>query len=124
MPHPTPLILVAVIAAAGCQKKVVEAFPETFVGVGVELTMKDDAAEVVRVLPGGSAGEAGVLPGDRVTAVDGVATRNKKLGDVVMAIRGRPGTQVTLAVSRQQERLLIVVRRRGMSKTGNDYSRN
>ena len=43
---------------------------------------------------------AGVKKDDRLLAVDGVSTKDMSLGDVVMRLRGRPDTQVSLDVER------------------------
>ncbi len=94
----------------------VAAFPDNYVGVGLELTMRGDEPVIVRLLSGGSAAEAGVEIGDRLTAVNGVPTRGKTLGDVVMSLRGRPGTQVTMTLLRGASRHIVVVKRRGMHK--------
>lgn len=41
-----------------------------FVGLGVELRTHPDHLEIVSVIPGGSAGQGGIVKGDRVIAVD------------------------------------------------------
>jgi carboxyl-terminal processing protease len=119
-----PFVLLAALSVACKEKKVVTSFPDAFVGVGVELTLRDHRPVVVRVIAGSSAAEAGVLPGDLLLAVDGVPTQGKSLGDVVMSVRGRPESQVTLTLQRQDQRHVVVVRRRTMSKSGSDYQRN
>jgi C-terminal processing protease CtpA/Prc len=118
----TPLVLALCLATCR-DKTVVSAYPDLFVGVGLELTVKDGTPVVVRVLPGSSGGEAGVAADDRLIAVDGVPTQGKSLGDVVMSVRGRPDTQVTLTLLRREVRHVVVVRRRAMAKTGKDYER-
>lgn len=122
--HRSPLL--ALLLAAGswaCTRtEVVPSFPDSFVGVGMELRMDGNVPEVVRTLAGGSAREAGVEPGDRIVMIDGRSTIDQSLGDIVMRIRGKPGSQVTLALNRGEERLIIVVRRRKMAKQGEkDY---
>ncbi len=108
---------------ASCGKtEVVQSFPDSFVGVGVELKEEGGAVKVVRTLPGGPAALAGMLPGDKVLAVDGASTSDMSLGDVVMRLRGEPETQVQLTVLRQAERITVVVRRRGMQKAGEGYA--
>jgi len=114
--------LVLVLAGSACTRtEVVPSFPESYVGVGMELRMEDKVPVVVRTLPGGSARDAGVEPGDRLVMIDGRPTIEESLGDIVMRIRGRPESQVTLALNRGDQRLIIVVRRRKMAKQGNDY---
>jgi carboxyl-terminal processing protease len=111
-----PLVL---LAPGGCQRtEVVESFPNSYVGVGLELRMADGYPEVVRTLPGSSAHQAGVQPGDRIVRIDGHPTAGETLGNVVMRIRGLPQSQVTLALDRGRERIIIVVRRKKMAKDG------
>ena len=84
---------------------------------GVGLLMNPDGAEVVVQwpFPGGPAARAGVLPGDVIVAVDGVA-----LGDVPAAerheaarrrIRGEAGTEVRLGLERDGAALELSMRR-------------
>jgi carboxyl-terminal processing protease len=113
------LLPLALFAPGGCQRtEVVESFPDSYVGVGMELRMADGLPEVVRTLPGSSARQAGVQPGDRIVMIDGLPTTGDTLGNVVMRIRGLPQSQVTLALDRGRERIIIVVRRRKMAKEG------
>lgn len=115
------LLLLSALAGACDNKQVVAGFPDEFVGIGVELTRQDDSFVVVRTLAGGSAEQAGMLPGDRVMLIDGRPLTGVTLGDVVMRIRGAPGSQVTIAVERGQQRLIIVMRRKGMAKGEKSY---
>jgi carboxyl-terminal processing protease len=106
----------------GCtRREVVESFPDTFVGVGLELKMDGGSPMVVRALPGGAADVAGITAGDRVLAVNGGPTTGKGLGDVVMSLRGAPNTQVSVTVQRSGQRIIFVVQRRAMVKKGRGY---
>ncbi len=70
---------------------------EDVVGVGVVIYSTDKQEVVVRrVIPGGPASRGGVRRGDRVVAVDGVATAGLSIGEVGAAIRGKEGSRVTL----------------------------
>ena len=109
------------LLAACSGAKVVQGFPDSFVGVGLELHLEGSHPVVVRTLPGGSAAEAGVEPGDRVLLIDGVATDGMSLGDVVMRLRGKPDTQVTMSMDRAGQRIIVVVRRRAMAKKDQGY---
>lgn len=112
------LVLVLASTSACTRTEVVASFPDSYVGVGMELRIVDEIPEVVRTLPGGSAREAGVEAGDRLVTINGRATKGDSLGDIVMRIRGKPDSQVTLGLERGKERLIIVVRRRKMTKKG------
>ena len=113
--------MLLLLAPACKHKEVVAAFPESFVGVGLQLKIESATPVVERALPGGSAEQAGVLAGDRVLAIDGVSTNGLSLGDVVMKLRGPPDSQVSLAIDRQGQRLIIALRRAKMVKGQSDY---
>lgn len=116
------MLHVAVVVAAACESsQVVDGFPDSYVGVGMELTIDGSHPVVVRTIDGGSAAEAGILAGDRVVTIDGRETVGCALGDVVMRIRGQPGTQVTLGLERGEHRLIVVVKRRALAKQDHDY---
>jgi carboxyl-terminal processing protease len=117
-----PLLFASLACSSGCERaEVVAAFPDAYAGVGMELKKTSAGPVVVRTIDGGSAHEAGVRPGDLLVAVDGLPTDDKSLGDVVMRIRGKPDSQVTLTFERNGKRLITVVRRRKMLKTDQQY---
>ena len=95
---------------------VVEGFPESFGGIGLELHLDHDVPTVVRAMASSPASFAGVMIGDRILAVDQIPTKGRSLGDVVMQLRGEPDTQVVLFVERDSEPMTIVVRRTAMEK--------
>jgi carboxyl-terminal processing protease len=88
----------------------------TFSGIGAEMGVEnleapgdvaacstfDDGCVpvVVAPLPGSPAEEAGLQPGDVVTAVDGEPVDGKTLDEVVRGVRGESGTEVTLTLRR------------------------
>jgi C-terminal processing protease CtpA/Prc len=118
-------VVVAVVAAlaSGCTRRErVEPFPDSFVGVGIELRMEGETPVVVRSLDGGASGASGLQEGDRIVAVNGESTAGKSLGDVVMSLRGAPESQVSITADRAGQRIIFVLHRRGMSKRGADYS--
>ena len=96
--------------------EVVQGFPDSYVGVGLELTIEDHTPVVVRTLEGGSASQVGVEAGDRVIAIDGQSTKDLSLGNAIMMIRGEPDSHVTLTIDRNDHKLVIVVTRRAMTK--------
>ncbi len=69
-----------------------------FSGVGIEITIKDDAVTVITPLVGTPAEAAGVLAGDRILAIDGESTEGMSLTEASIRIRGDAGTSVTLSV--------------------------
>jgi hypothetical protein len=71
---------------------------ETFVGIGISISATHDSFQIVDLVPGAPAVNAGVEAGDWITAVDQKTTVGLKLDDVVKMIGGDVGTQVTLTL--------------------------
>ncbi len=67
-------------------------------GIGVQLTGHGDALRILRVMPGGGGAEAGLQVGDEILAVDGRPVSDLGLEGSVQAIRGPEGSTVTLRV--------------------------
>jgi hypothetical protein len=82
------------------------------VGIGLALVPDADVLRVDRVFDGGSAAEAGVVLGDRVSAIDGVPVTELGLEGAIARIRGIEGTTVRIALLRDPPVELTVVRRR------------
>lgn len=70
------------------------------VGIGAALRPDVEWFVVDQVIAGGGAARAGLTPGDRVLAVDGVAVTVLGFDGAVQRIRGPEGTQVVLRVRR------------------------
>jgi carboxyl-terminal processing protease len=73
----------------------------SFGGLGIEITLRDDVLTVVAPIEGTPAYRAGLQPGDRIVKIDGMVTKDMQLADAVKRMRGRPGTKVTIAVTRE-----------------------
>lgn len=71
-----------------------------FYGVGIFVELQDGRPVVLQPIPGTPAHREGLRPGDRIMAVDGVATDRMSLEEVVSRIRGPSGTMVTLRLTR------------------------
>jgi hypothetical protein len=69
-------------------------------GIGAVLTAGDDALVIGRVLDGGGAKEAGLVPGDAILRVDGVKVTELGFQGTILKIRGPEGTRVRLTVRR------------------------
>lgn len=67
-----------------------------FIGVGVELDLRDGRPIVIAPLDGSPADEAGVLPGDTILEVNGQATDDLDFEALRDLIRGDAGTSVTI----------------------------
>jgi carboxyl-terminal processing protease len=71
-----------------------------FGGVGLEVATDHDSIKVVTLIEGSPAANAGILPGDVITAIDGDDTRGMKLEDAVRKMRGPLKVPVVLKISR------------------------
>ncbi len=69
-------------------------------GTGMLLEDQRDAVAVARVFPHTPAEEAGVLEGDRIIAINDTSTANWGLNKVSNALRGDPGSAVSVTYTR------------------------
>ncbi len=72
-----------------------------FVGVGVEITVRDGDIVVISPIEDTPAMKAGLRAGDVITKVNNIAIKNKNISETVKMIRGLPHTRVTLTVARE-----------------------
>jgi carboxyl-terminal processing protease len=78
-----------------------------FGGIGVEVDFGDEFITIIAPIDGSPAALGGVMPGDRILAIDNQAVRGKSAADLVRMMRGVPNTKVLLTVRRKgQEKLL------------------
>lgn len=84
-----------------------EQMANSYVGIGVTIQQRSDGEglDVVEVSQGGPAEEAGLLPGDRIVAVDDESIRGMELEAVRNKIRGKEGTVVRITVLRHEAQL-------------------
>ncbi len=113
---------VALAMSWHCQGKVIAAFPENFVGVGVELTLDNDEPRVVKTLSGGPAEVAGLTANDHLIAIDKTPTKGHSLADVVAQLRGASGTTVDVTVRREGIELSTTLHREPIRKTVAGYA--
>jgi len=73
-------------------------------GIGAEIGRRNGVPSIIAPLEGSPAQKAGLKPGDKIIAVDNAYTENMSLNEVVLKIRGKNGTQVTLKILRQGEK--------------------
>ena len=69
-------------------------------GLGLEVDAREDGITVIAPIPGGPAEAAGIRTGDRIIAVEGKSTRSWTVEDAAKAVRGAPGTNVSITVER------------------------
>ena len=71
-----------------------------FGGLGVVVTERDDKLIIVSPMEDTPGFKAGLLPGDVIVKIDGVATEKMSLNDAINKLRGEPGQKVVLAIFR------------------------
>ncbi|HEY5921624.1 MAG TPA: sigma-70 family RNA polymerase sigma factor [Kofleriaceae bacterium] len=82
------------------------------VGIGVQLAGEGDALKVNLVVPDGGAAAAGIVAGDLLVAVDGIAVTTLGIDGAVARIRGVAGTKVAVTIKRGEQVLPLVVERK------------
>lgn len=84
-------------------KEYVESIEGNFCGVGIYLEYNpvDNTIDVVSSIPGTPAEEAGIVPGDKVIAVNGKTFTGEQLNEAVQFIRGESFTEVTVSFLRK-----------------------
>jgi carboxyl-terminal processing protease len=71
-----------------------------FVGIGIEVTIRDGEIIVISPIEDTPAMKAGILSEDIIIKVDNVATKEKELSDIIKMIKGLPHTKVKLTIRR------------------------
>ncbi|PIR94218.1 hypothetical protein COT97_02545 [Candidatus Falkowbacteria bacterium CG10_big_fil_rev_8_21_14_0_10_39_11] len=80
-----------------------------FDGIGAEIGIRDDRLTIVAPMPNSPAEKAGLLPGDKVYAIDDIDTTNMSMDKAVKLIRGPRGTDVKLLVLRDEQSSIDIV---------------
>lgn len=89
-----------------------EQMNNAYVGVGITITQAEGKGFQIEIVQkGGPAEDAGMLPGDLITAIDGKNAAEMTLDDAKNLVRGEAGTQVTFTVLRGEETLTVAVTR-------------
>ncbi|MFA7140359.1 MAG: S41 family peptidase [Proteiniphilum sp.] len=91
--------------SAADMKQVNEDLEGHFSGIGVSFYLLRDTIVVTGIVPGGPSEAAGIMPWDRIVQVNDTLVAGKKLQneDVLKMLRGEKGSQVKLAILRDQE---------------------
>ena len=71
-----------------------------FSGIGAEIGVKNNELVVIAPLPGTPADKMGLLPGDKIYAIDNVVSIGMDASVAVQKIRGKAGTPVVLTIMR------------------------
>ena len=88
-----------------------EQMANAYVGIGITVQADEQGLLVTQVSPGGGAEQAGILAGDRVTAVDGQSLAGMDLDDITPLIKGDEGTTVELEILRDAQAMNVTVKR-------------
>ena len=96
-----------------------EQMKNAYVGVGITVTLREDGtgADIIQVVKGGPAEEAGLLPGDVIVAVDGVYFDTSDMQDLTLRIKGVEGTTVDITILRDGAENVFTVERRTIEVT-------
>lgn len=78
-----------------------------FGGIGVEVDFSSDFVTVIAPIEGSPAQRSGIVPGDRIVAIDGAPVQRRSPDWLVRQMRGTPGTRVTLTVRRSGREQLL-----------------
>jgi len=80
-----------------------ESLNGSFEGIGIRYNMVQDTLLIVSTIPDGPSERAGLLPGDRILAVDDttIAGVNIARADIIRRVRGKKGSKVALKVLRR-----------------------
>jgi carboxyl-terminal processing protease len=70
-----------------------------FVGLGVELKAEQGDLQIVHVIPRSPAEQSGIHDGDRITAVDGQATKSLSTDEAASMLTGAEGSTVRVQVN-------------------------
>ncbi len=75
----------------------------SFEGIGIEFNMILDTVVVISPIAGGPSETAGIMPGDRIIAVEGDPIAGVKMAtsEVVSLLKGEKGTEVNVSVMRR-----------------------
>lgn len=85
----------------------------SYVGIGVTIQVTEDnfGFLLTKVNEGGPADQAGMLPGDKIVAVDGTEVRGWAINDTSALVKGEENTTVDITVERAGEEITLTVTR-------------
>ncbi|QMS84302.1 S41 family peptidase [Candidatus Xianfuyuplasma coldseepsis] len=82
-------------------------FGESYVGIGVRVTMVNGLLIIEDVFPGSPAHDAGMQPNDIIAFVDGIDVRGDDMYNILAMILGDEGTTLTIGIVRAGEDEII-----------------
>ena len=76
-----------------------ESLNESYVGIGMEITQDREGRTICLPHPEGPAARAGIARGSALRSIDGVSVDGQSIFSLAAMARGRPGTEVSMAVT-------------------------
>ncbi len=98
---------------------------QEFGGIGIVVSMRDDWLTIISPMEGTPGARAGLQPGDRIVRIGEQSTEGLTINDAVGLMRGKVGTEVTIAISRKtepNERKITLKRERIKTKSVRDLN--
>jgi carboxyl-terminal processing protease len=94
------------------------------IGVSIQQDVQTKELTVIRVFQSSGAEDAGMLPNDKIIAVDGRELNGEDVSEVVTWIKGDPGTTVNVTVYRPstEETLELTIERRKIDNSTVSYT--
>ena len=81
-------------------RRLTESTTGMYVGLGIQIEIRDGWITIVAPLPGSPADRAGIQTGDRVVEVDGRSTHDWTQDEASAVMHGTPGTMVHMVIER------------------------
>ena len=83
----------------------------SFEGIGVSFNMVEDTLLVVQAIVNGPSEKVGIIPGDKIIAVNDTAIAGVKMSqsDIMKRLRGKKGTTVQVTVLRSGQRIPFTI---------------
>jgi carboxyl-terminal processing protease len=94
----------------------------TFDGIGASLDQRSGWPVVIAPIEGSPAWDAGLMPGDVITKVDGRSSFGLTPDEMSARLRGASGTKVTLTVARDENEREVVLHRRRITVKNVPYA--
>jgi carboxyl-terminal processing protease len=85
-----------------------------FGGIGIEISTQDGVPKVIAPIDGTPAAQAGIEPGDLIVSIGGQSTSGMDPVKIIGAVRGDPGSAVTLTLSRGEKEPFDVTLKRSV----------
>lgn len=80
-----------------------------FGGLGIEVGMEDGFVKVIAPIDDTPAQRAGIQAGDLIIRLDGKPMKDVGLNDAVKLMRGKPGTEVSLTIVREEQDKPLII---------------